>query len=429
MARRYTLDGRLGALIVRGNGLRADLAEAVTRATLDLSATEVTQLDLVLRDPELKLLGSRLFAPGTPTTAGSPIDYGALRLEVRRVSVEPGPSLAITARDLGAYKLKRAKGPHVRRNASPTEAAAADAKAVGLGFVGEPSARRPTVAREADETAWDALGRWADELGFLRFVSAGVLYFGRPTFLIGRAAIAHTAAWSAAGAGARTDGRLRDVPKCSRSGDEAGRVASAEVEFLGELGDRVLPGHKLVIRGVPTFDADYFVDKVTVELDDVSPVRVSASTAVNPKPNPPEAKAAGSSSSSSTPDTGSGTAEAFVKYALEQAGDRYTFGAEARASDPDPDAFDCSELVEWAAARAGVTFVDGSGNQIARAKAVPLDQGIRTRGALLWTPGHIAISLGNGRTIEARGRKYGVTEAAAAGRFRKAGLIPGLRYS
>lgn len=454
MARRYTLDGRLGALIVRGAGLTADVAEAVTRATLDLSSTEVTQLDLTIRDPDLKLLAARLFEPGTPTTAGSSVDYGALKLEVRRLSVEAGPSLAIVARDLGAYKLKRARGPLLRRNLSPTQSAALDAKAAGLKFVGEASAKRPTVAREADESAWDATGRHADELGFLRFVTAGVLYFGRPTFLIKRAGVTTSATWSRTDGGARTDGRLRDVPKCSRSGDEVGRVASVEVEFLGELGDRILPGGKLALRGVPTFEGDYFVDKATVELDDTSPVRVSASTAVNPKPQPPEPPTApaGSASStagaagtmalgrgrlgttaSSTPDAGGqGTAEAFVKYALEQAGDRYTFGAEASASDADPDAFDCSELVEWAASRAGVKFVDGSVNQIARAKAIPLEQGIRTRGAVLFRPGnpnHIAISLGNGRTIEAKGRKYGVLESSAAGRFTRAGLIPGLRYA
>jgi hypothetical protein len=38
----------------------------------------------------------------------------------------------------------------------------------------------------------------------------------------------------------------------------------------------------------------------------------------------------------------------------------------------------------------------------------------------------VAISLGDGRTIEARGSEYGVNEFPAAGRFNYAGVIPGM---
>lgn len=140
---------------------------------------------------------------------------------------------------------------------------------------------------------------------------------------------------------------------------------------------------------------------------------------------------------SSGPATASGSKSAldFVTVCLTQAGDPYVFGAEASGSDPNPRAFDCSELIEWACARVGVKFVDGSVNQInacARAgREIPLAQGIRTRGAVLFrrgNPNHIAVSLGDGRTIEARGRAYGVGSFQATGRFERAGLIPGLRY-
>ena len=49
-----------------------------------------------------------------------------------------------------------------------------------------------------------------------------------------------------------------------------------------------------------------------------------------------------------------GAAEYFVREALAQAGDRYVFGAQARLDDPNPTAFDCSELVKWSAHQAGV---------------------------------------------------------------------------
>jgi hypothetical protein len=67
---------------------------------------------------------------------------------------------------------------------------------------------------------------------------------------------------------------------------------------------------------------------------------------------------------------------------------------------------------------------------------------MHTKGALLFyfsdepTPGggrpskaHVAISLGDGRTIEARGTKYGVGEFTAHNRFNYAGVIPGLDAS
>lgn len=142
-----------------------------------------------------------------------------------------------------------------------------------------------------------------------------------------------------------------------------------------------------------------------------------------PKPKKP----GGDNDGGSSP-TGRKSAAAFVATALQQTGDAYVYGAEAPISNPNPSAFDCSELVQWAAGRVGVPFVDGSSAQIAACKSISVEQAIRTRGALLWHPGHIAISLGNGRTIEAANPGFGVGSLNAAGRFTRGGLIPGMRY-
>lgn len=127
------------------------------------------------------------------------------------------------------------------------------------------------------------------------------------------------------------------------------------------------------------------------------------------------------------------TSEDFVQKALAQSGDRYIFGTEVSPLDPDPTAFDCSELVQWAGDRIGVNPPDGSFNQWPWSLHVGLAQAIATRGALLFVGTatrvhHVAISLGDGTTIEARGRKWGVGTWAAVGRFDGAGLIPGLTY-
>jgi cell wall-associated NlpC family hydrolase len=138
-----------------------------------------------------------------------------------------------------------------------------------------------------------------------------------------------------------------------------------------------------------------------------------------------------------------GVTEAFVEAALDQAGDRYVFGAPSALNDADPSVFDCSELVRWAGHRAGVDLPDGSWAQFLDLKRqgllVPVEEGIGTRGALLFSfssepePGgprpshsHVAISLGNGSTIEARGRAYGVDSFdATTTRFDYAALLPG----
>ncbi len=130
---------------------------------------------------------------------------------------------------------------------------------------------------------------------------------------------------------------------------------------------------------------------------------------------------------------GRGTAEAFVQKALAQNGDRYVFGAETNLNDANPNTFDCSELVQWAAAQVGVQIPDGTMNQLPHIQrnggSMSVDEALRTRGALLFRPGHVAISLGDGRTIEARGSAYGVGIFNAHGRgWTAGGRIPGMQY-
>ncbi len=133
------------------------------------------------------------------------------------------------------------------------------------------------------------------------------------------------------------------------------------------------------------------------------------------------------------PPNGSGTrtTQEFLWHALGQQGKPYVFGAEANPSNDNPRAFDCSELIEWAARRAGVNFPDGSAAQIGATTPMSVEEALRTPGALLFragNPNHIAISLGDGRTMEARGRRYGVGifENAADRTWTRAGTIPGL---
>jgi cell wall-associated NlpC family hydrolase len=135
--------------------------------------------------------------------------------------------------------------------------------------------------------------------------------------------------------------------------------------------------------------------------------------------------------------------DAFLRNAIAQEGDRYKFGAEAKASNADPTSFDCSELVEWAAARAGVTIPDGTWRQFQalhkQGGAMDPEDALEIPGALLFTfksdpltatsrpaGAHVAISLGNGQILEAASSAGEVVIRSAEGRtFSHAAIIPG----
>jgi cell wall-associated NlpC family hydrolase len=162
-----------------------------------------------------------------------------------------------------------------------------------------------------------------------------------------------------------------------------------------------------------------------------------------------EAQAAASAAGNGAAPAGSGRggAEAFVQAALDQVGDTYVFGSETDLSDADPETFDCSELVQWAAAQAGVDITDGSWNQYlalqGQGASTTVDQALQTRGALLFSfsseptsgggrprQAHVAISLGDGTVVEAASPRDGVEISPAdASRFTHAAVIPELATS
>jgi len=128
---------------------------------------------------------------------------------------------------------------------------------------------------------------------------------------------------------------------------------------------------------------------------------------------------------------------ALVEKAMSQVGKPYRFGQEVRLDDPNPPAFDCSELVQWALAQIGVTFPDGSWNQFAACRGISLAQARQTPGALVFVSRngegsgvhHVGISRGDGYTVEARGAKWGVGVWAWRQSWNLAGVIPQLNYA
>jgi len=165
---------------------------------------------------------------------------------------------------------------------------------------------------------------------------------------------------------------------------------------------------------------------------------VAASTSDSPGPAPVTndlANASGGGDNASL--------DTFLRVAKAQIGDPYVFGAEVKLKDEDPDVFDCSEFTQWAAYQAGAKIPDGATAQYLHMKErgllIPVDKAKDTPGALLFsfdrepragdgrTPGaHVAISLGDGKVVEAATRRAGVRESTAGNRFEYAAVLPGI---
>lgn len=446
---------RLASVIVRGSQLRLEVQEAVSDASLSWATDQVTELSLTVADPEFAIWRTGQFARDTLVVYRDP-PAKDVRLRITAVDLDGGSAgtggFVVKARSEAAWKLKRRQGPLVMPKASPTQFVEAEAKACGLKVVAQPSATRVQVARDVPAegegsrgsqrpSSWTTIQRLAGELGYLVFEFGDTIYFGKPSWLMARPGEPVTVSVPFSRGVAEQYAAI-SIPQISVSEDAEEPVTVQGVELHRSRASEVRPGKVLHLRGLHPFIVKYLITSLELPLLGTGNVTFSASTPIDPPPQPPQETTASTNrskdSGGSSPDANSsgaarqsGTRSAmdFVTVALSQAGDRYVFGAEARKTDPDPDAFDCSELIEWACARVGLTFVDGSAAQIAAAKPISVDQGFRTRGALLYKPGHIGISLGDGRSMEARNARAGVGVFRARDiRWTRAGLVPGLRY-
>lgn len=450
------------------------MARWVTGATLDLSVDEASQLTLTLADP---------FSAGFYAAVGTDVDLAELRFSVTDKQHQPssGPleEITVTALSAGVEKLRWSDPTGASQtwaNIAPGTVLVGEAADVGLLFVGEGGPVFPSITRlgrdddtgdgssastqrDRAESNWELAERLARREGKWRFEASGTLYYARPSWLVARMT-RFVVVWRRAAG--RTDLPAEffeplEAPACSAGVDEdswnrAAGPKEISIVLARGLADRIRPGMVMEYDGTVGFNTKrfnravdapegYLVTRVTVDLaDPTAGVRIQAREAIDPTPVPEEGDpndpsvAAASTTPGAPVSSSSASALDMVTVALRQVGDRYVYGSEADPKDPDPDAFDCSELIQWACAQVGVTFADGSGNQIFASEQAGLGKSVaeaaRIRGALLWHPGHVAISLGDGvNTVEARGRKYGVVQGPiGVGRFDRAGLIPGLYY-
>lgn len=443
-----------------GKMVDSDVGDYVLGGSVEFTAGEASEVTLELHNPARRFIGS-----GSDIAKGSRFMWSGIEMRVVATELGQGVSQAVatvTARSEAVYQLKRPAsevGAALEaKRASPTEwlLRQLNARMGAVRFIGQGSPRRADIA-PADlgngdtETAWQMATRMAEELGYWLFEADGVVYFGKPSWLIRNTIDLKVAARPGAFGDERLDALELPTIRDSLDSDDG---ATCTVRLPRWRGEQVRPGMRLILRGVSgEAPGTWLVTRVSWPIDGGrAPVTVEAVEPVDPKPKDTAGVGAatpvGQAGSDAGPSGGGkpvvqtgGTASAldFTQLCLSQAGDTYIFGAEASASDPDPDAFDCSELVEWACARIGVKFTDGAYYQWKASRAISIEQAKATRGALLFVGSgrgvgrqaitHVAISLGDGRTtIEARGRKYGVGSWDIGNRFDFAGLIPALNY-
>lgn len=429
----------LSPLRIYGSRMWGDYSRLIIGAPVFEAGIEtVPNVKFTIADPN----GTLLFKHNNVFRKGARVQYADLDLRIDAITFEPGGhgtgQITITAIDDIVYGLMNLTGAKTASGWSATQWLHTELYNAGLSpaktLLGEAVVTQSQISRDVPDqqgatgsgqrpSSWTTQLRLAKELGKRCFISGHRIVFGSSQFAM---------RWCAPGAlllsrGAGSAGeKWLNLPTVdyitvgSRSDvlQVAGKIPFNRAFFFR-------PGVAVAVRNTPSVAGDkirtFMVSKISFTLGtDVDGADVTLIEPLDPPKEPPSSPSANSGSTSSGSYTSGGGADGqvakFVSLALQQAGDRYSFGAEASPSDPNPRAFDCSELVEWAAARAGISprLPDGSAAQRSHCERqrtmISIANARKTKGALLFMPGHVAISLGNGKTIEAMNPSNGVRQ-------------------
>jgi cell wall-associated NlpC family hydrolase len=291
----------------------------------------------------------------------------------------------------------------------------------------DPDKRKPVqkvVKRGPDSNAWDLTGTLAGDIQWRRFSNGKRLIAGSDEWLLERGGSKphkireNTGPWGSLDFDLDT-GKRSSTATISVEAEQAavlpGDGVRIEDDYPATAGLWIVTEYRQALGATTGTVALGRKQHVLKE-----PKRESSGRAGDPgeqnflpdREGDPGAAGSGSSATSTAPPA----RETMVRFALAQAGDAYGWGGNG------PSTWDCSGLVEGATRAAGKPLVGASATQLqicqAQGRTIPVATALRTRGALLFRMGspynHVAISLGNGSTIEAMGSAYGVLVAGGA---------------
>lgn len=264
-----------------------------------------------------------------------------------------------------------------------------------------------SVGRDKQDS-WEVSGQVAEDVRWRRFSNGRQLVVGSETWLLKRD---------------KTVDQVREFVSGVSNIDynlDTGRRAS-EATVTCEIAQWVSPpGNAVAVAGMGAADGRWLVAEVAQSIGEATgSVKLVRARHDLKEPPPEKTKKSGDKGDPDfLPDqggsAGGGAAsnsarERMVAFALAQNGDPYVWGASG------PGSWDCSGLVQEATRAGGRVLNKPSASQwgtcVSAGKTIPVSTALRTRGALLFRIGgeynHVAISLGNGSTIEARGSAYG----------------------
>lgn len=392
----------------------------VGRPELTLTTDGASTLRITVEDRDRKLASSEAFTSRSWATLE---DLG-INFELAQAT-KTGHQVALTFEDAIAAALRKetkrrrwAAGAATRREIIIQLARGAQAK-----YSVDPDKRKPVqsvVKRDRDNNSWDLSGTLASDIQWRRFSNGKQLIAGGDDWLLERGGrkpheiTENTGPWGSVDYDLDTGKRASTATvtvDAEQGAILAGDGARIRDDYPATAGLWIITEYRQDL-GAPTATLTLGRKQHTLK----EPKRTSSAAGDPGEDNylPDRGGDAGTNGPSTT---GANPArEKMVAFALAQQGDAYGWGAKG------PNAWDCSGLVSGATAAAGKPLGGASATQWAtcqaQGRAISVADALRTRGALLFRMGepynHVAISLGNGSTIEAMGTAYGVLVAGGA---------------
>jgi peptidoglycan DL-endopeptidase CwlO len=394
----------------KGNSLL--LQDAITDSpTLSLSIDGASTLTLPLDDHERRLARSEVLATRCWATVLG------LNFELAGVA-KTGDDVELTFEDAIAAQLRRQqkKGKVPANSTTRHDLLVRLAREARVKYSIDP-AKRPKIRNVVDRAgtdSWELTGTVASDIQWRRFSNGKRLVAGGDDWLLEKDP-KPTVFREHTGPVGNIDFDL----------DAGKRASTVTLELDAEYGALTI-GDTATVPDYPALDGKWLIGSYTLALtSDTAEVELVRRQHTLKEPKGTGGKGEKGEDGFLPDQEGSapgGTAandarERMVRWALAQNGKAYVWGGNG------PDAFDCSGLVQGATSAGGKTLGKPSLSQwsacVSAGVTIPVSTALRTRGALLFRIGvdstnHVAISLGNGSTIEAMGTAYGVLVAGNA---------------
>ena len=269
----------------RGRPLPDRFLQNIVSVELDMSMEQVAELTIGIDDPKFAMLKTNLLKLETDVT------FRGLKLNIAVIETSAGGGqggVVIRCRPKAVNKLKKLRGAFVMKNVSPATYVRAECKKAGITrVVAQESGKKSEISRDLEQkgdsydeaskpSAWTTMQRLANELGYVMYESGGVLYFGKPSWLVKKQPKVEVRWYPENGKEPYT------FPEFRQSIDNEDIELSLELPI--ERAGSVFPGAGIKVTGFPKYSGTYLIKSVNYPLVGVGNIAISASTIRDPDP-------------------------------------------------------------------------------------------------------------------------------------------------